>query len=230
MTSGSVVGVSDSVVSYKTGLPRGEVRVQCCTWLLNLALCYCALGVVEQSVLSHVQSDTCCLKKVVVALPRLCGRLADDSLITTLGEQPVLSGSGVDRMATGLPLNRCCPVPVFTCEGPDTYRCRPALGLSWGVTFRCQGSSIWVRGGGSTVIVCRSSSVRFQKWCLLDGPVRVLRFPHCCNPARFHKRCVLDCPVRALRLSLPPPWVQNFVTVVDGVRVGSSCVVLQPNT
>ena len=27
-----------------------------------------------------------------------------------------------------------------------------------------------------------------------------------------------------------PPWVQNFVTVVDGVRVDSSCVVLQPNT
>ena len=26
-----------------------------------------------------------------------------------------------------------------------------------------------------------------------------------------------------------PPWVQNFVTVADGVRVGSSCVVFQPN-
>ena len=39
-------------VSYKTGLPRGEVRVQCCTWLLNLAPCYWLLGVVEQSVLS----------------------------------------------------------------------------------------------------------------------------------------------------------------------------------
>ena len=66
-----------SGVSYKTGWPRGEVRVQCCTWLLNLAPCYWVLGVVEQSVLIHVQSDTCCLKKVVVALPRLCGRLAD---------------------------------------------------------------------------------------------------------------------------------------------------------
>ena len=27
-----------------------------------------------------------------------------------------------------------------------------------------------------------------------------------------------------------PPWVQNFVTVVDGVRAGSSCVVLQPDS
>ena len=25
-----------------------------------------------------------------------------------------------------------------------------------------------------------------------------------------------------------PPWVQNFVTVVDGVRDGCACVVLHP--
>ena len=46
---------------------------------------------------------------------------------TTLREQPVLSGSGVDRMGEGrsilfqprkLPLNRCRPVPVFTCRVP----------------------------------------------------------------------------------------------------------------
>ena len=59
------------------------------------------------------------------------------------------------------------------------------------------------RGGGSTAIECRSSSARFHKWCLLDGPVRDLRFPQCCNPARFHKRFILGGSVRALRLFLP---------------------------
>ena len=57
------------------------------------------------------------------------------------------------------------------------------------------------RGGGSTVIVCRSSSARCHRWSLLDGPVRDLRSPQCCNPARFQKRCILDGPVRALSLS-----------------------------
>ena len=57
--------------------------------------------------------------------------------------KPVWSGSGVDRMGAGcsilvqprgLPLNRCRPVPVFTCKGPGRFwvflgvlpfRCRP---------------------------------------------------------------------------------------------------------
>ena len=36
--------------------------------------------------------------------------------------------------------NLCRPVPVFTCKGPGTYRCRPVLGLSWGVTFPVSGN------------------------------------------------------------------------------------------
>ena len=112
--------------------------MQRCTWLFNLAPCYWELGVVEQSVLSHVQSDTCCLKKVVVTLPRLCGRLADDSLITALGEQPAMSGHG-GCLSTGVVLCQFSRVKVPI----HTSVVRPCVFLGV-LPFRCQGSSIWV--------------------------------------------------------------------------------------
>ena len=88
-----------------------------------------------------------------VTLPRLCGRLANKylALLGSIEQDgtthlsplwvnnrccpvPVSTGWEQDAQFLSshgrLPLNRCRPVPVFTCKGPGTYRCRPVVGLS----------------------------------------------------------------------------------------------------
>ena len=65
--------------------------------------------------------------------------------------------------------------------------------------------------------------VRFQKRCILDGPVRVLRLPQSHNPARILKRFMEDDPARSSRLLkvIAPNYARSGACFVSSRQVES---------
>ena len=136
-------------------------------WTLTKVLLASTASFPEETVVTYMTVSHCdhrelhatrlFLHLLALVYMRLCGRLAKKYL-ALLGSFEL---DGTTHLSPLWVNNQCCPVPVSTgCEqdaqflsshrgclstrcrpeGPDTYWCRPVLGLSWGVTLPVSGN------------------------------------------------------------------------------------------